>query len=248
MLWIMMKYLVKFARNVLLLSFLFTCPLQSFGPQKFINHLFDIGVFKFGNFTLKSGKPSSFYIDMRVLISHPLVLKEAISGLWEIVDYCDYDHICGVPYSALVIASGLCVTHDQPMLLKRKETKEYGTKKLIEGTYRYGDRCLLIEDIITSGQSILETATQLQEHGLVVNDAVVLIDRQESGIERVKEHGLQVHALFTIGQIAACLYQSKRITYEQAESLCSNSICAYNQFAELILPSEKFLTKLLEKD
>lgn len=77
----------------------------------------------------------------------------------------EYKHICGVPYTALPIATLLAIKQMKPMLIRRKEAKAYGTKKLIEGKYASGDTCLIIEDIITSGSSILETVADLRAEG-----------------------------------------------------------------------------------
>lgn len=78
----------------------------------------------------------------------------------------EYNHICGVPYTALPIATLLSIKQQKPMLIRRKEAKAYGTKKLIEGKYGAGDSCLIIEDIITTGSSILETVSDLRADGI----------------------------------------------------------------------------------
>lgn len=78
----------------------------------------------------------------------------------------EFKHLCGVPYTALPIATILSVRGNYPMLIRRKEAKAYGTKKLIEGKYDAGDVCLIIEDVVTSGLSVMETVNDLRNEGI----------------------------------------------------------------------------------
>ena len=97
--------------------------------DKIILQLYDMGAIKFGKFTLKSGLSSPFYIDLRETVSFPLLLKEIAEALWSKIAHLQYDRICGVPYTAIPFASTLSILHEKPMVMRRKEAKEHGTKK-----------------------------------------------------------------------------------------------------------------------
>lgn len=115
--------------------------------------LYNSGCVKLQTVTLKTGKLSPIYIDLRTLVSYPSIVKR-ISELFSkhlLVDL-EYDVICGVPYTAIPFATNLSVLIDVPMLMKRQETKNYGTKKMIEGMCIEGQKALIVEDIISSGR------------------------------------------------------------------------------------------------
>ncbi len=158
----------------------------------------DLGCIKFGQFTLKSGIVSPYYIDLRPTISKPELLIEIADLIWEKVKHLSFDLICGVPYTALPFATALSLRQNIPMVLKRKEKKEYGTKKMVEGIFEKGQKCLIVEDVITSGQSILETATDLENEGLVIEDIVVLIDREQGGKELIESKNYRLHPIYSL--------------------------------------------------
>ena len=115
--------------------------------------LHEIGAIKFGEFTLKSGIKSPIYIDLRLLISYPKVLKMISKAMIELAEGLEFDVIAGIPYTALPIATAISIEKDWPMVYARKEVKDYGIKKKIEGVFKEGDTALIIDDLITTGGS-----------------------------------------------------------------------------------------------
>lgn len=125
-----------------------------------------------------------------------------------------YDHVCGVPYTALPIATILSVLTKKSMLMRRKETKAYGTKKSIEGHYKAGQTCLIVEDVVTSGSSVLETVRDLRKEGLVVTNTVIILDREQGGSKNLDSNEVQVKSLFTMSSLIDILVKNGKITDE----------------------------------
>jgi orotate phosphoribosyltransferase len=173
--------------------------------KKCILDLQRIGAVKFGQFQLKSGILSPVYIDLRLIVSYPELLKQIAALMWEKVAGCQFHCVCGVPYTALPIATALSLEHSLPMVMRRKEVKEYGTKKIIEGAFEKGQKCLLLEDLITSGSSIFETIEPLEREGLKVTDVVAFLDRQQGGKNRIEEKGYRFHAVVEMSDLLATL-------------------------------------------
>lgn len=165
-----------------------------------VDKLRAIGVIKYGEFTLKSGEISPIYFDLRLMISHPKLLQTVGDLMWEKVEGLPFDLLCGVPYTALPMATAISLKHDIPMVMRRKEAKAYGTKKLIEGDFQAPARCLIVEDVVTSGASILETVEPLKDVGLEVTDAVVFLDREQGGRERLEAAGIRLHSIITLSE------------------------------------------------
>jgi uridine monophosphate synthetase len=129
------------------------------------------------------------------------------------------DQLCGVPYTALPLATLLSVKMRQPMLIRRKEAKGYGTKKLIEGKFQNQETCLIIEDVVTTGSSIIETTNDLRAEGLVVEDAIVVVDREQGGKLNLTKKGITMHSLFTLPYLMNILRDEGKIDHALAASI-----------------------------
>lgn len=173
-----------------------------------IQSLYQIGAIEFGEFILKSGQTSSIYVNLRKIISYPNLLKTIAHTMMQKLEGVSFDLICGVPYTALPIATCLSLDFNIPMVMRRKEKKDYGTKQSVEGVFNSGQTCLIIEDIITTGSSILETAAELNQAGLIINDVIALIDREQGGAHRLAKH-YRVHTIFSLTDILKLLLAQK---------------------------------------
>lgn len=181
-----------------------------------INELFDIGAIKIGlDYKLKSGMISPIYIDLRIVPSYPELFKKMVNLMFNTISSdTKYDCVCGVPYTALPIATVISVTNNIPLIIVRKEIKDHGTKQQVEGHFKQKQNCLLIEDLVTTGGSVMEVATVLRDYGLKVSDILVLIDREQGGSQNIMNAGYRFYAVFTISEILNTLVDSNRISPE----------------------------------
>jgi uridine monophosphate synthetase len=183
-----------------------------------IASLYKIGTIQFGEFTLKSGQTSPIYINLRKIISYPEILRTVAEAMWEATRECRFDLVCGVPYTALPIATCLSLDHNIPMVMRRKEKKEYGTKQTVEGVFKPGQSCLIIEDVITTGDSIIETAVELENAGLQVKDLVVLIDREQGGKKSLSKK-YNTLTILTLSEIFDALLQSSLLNATEQKAI-----------------------------
>ncbi len=183
--------------------------------KQFFLECYKLGIIKFGRFTLKSGIESPFYVDLRPLASDPKILKHLADYLLEMLPLYNFDLICGVPYAALPMATAMSLESYIPLIIKRKEAKSYGTKKLIEGIYQKGQNCLLVEDVITSGKSLLETIPEIEYEGISVSDIVVVLDREQGGKQMLEEKGYRVHTLFNITEVCKMLKEEGMLSDDE---------------------------------
>ncbi len=163
--------------------------------------LLDLGCVRFGEFTLKSGLHSPIYLDLRRLVAAPRLLAQVAAAYAALLRGLEFDLLAALPYAALPIGTAVSLHGGWPLVYPRKETKTYGTKAAVEGVYRPGQRAVVLDDLITTGDSKLEGIARLTAAGLSVRDIVVLIDRQSGGADFMAQHGYRLHSVFTLPRL-----------------------------------------------
>uniref|UniRef100_A0A1I7TMH0 Uridine 5'-monophosphate synthase n=1 Tax=Caenorhabditis tropicalis TaxID=1561998 RepID=A0A1I7TMH0_9PELO len=186
--------------------------------RNLLRQMLQANVFKFGEFQLKSGQISPIYIDLRECFGHPqlaMLISEALSKQIE-SSGTEYSGVLGIPYAALPYAS-VAAAHflKKPLLIVRKEAKSYGTKKLIEGLYKPNDCLVLIEDVVTTGGSILDVLRTLHAESLVATDVFCILDREQGGCQKLKDAGVNMHSLLDMNTVLTFLYSTGTITENQ---------------------------------
>ena len=123
-----------------------------------------------------------------------------------------FDRLAALPYAGLPIGTVVSLQTGRPLIYPRKEVKDYGTERSVEGAFERGQIVLLIDDLITRGHSKLEAIAPLEAAGLKVNDILVLVDREQGGVEELDAHGYAVHAVLTLAQILDALVGAGKLT------------------------------------
>ena len=176
--------------------------------------LFDRNAIKIGDFTLSSGKKSHFYLDLRILQSYPLYFRKTISLLKDLIHsqigFESFDYICSVPTSGTIFGSALSYELFKPHIYVRKDLKSYGTQKKIEGALEPNSKILFVDDVITTGQSILSGIESLPNHA-VLGGVVVLVDRNQGSQDLFNQFGLKIKSVVPIFRIIKILNDNARI-------------------------------------
>lgn len=158
---------------------------------------------------------SPIYIDLRVLRSYSHVLARVARCLADTLEQLDFDLIADVPTAATPIVAIISLLTGKPMITPRGE-KSHGSGSVIDGRFEEGQRVVVIDDLITKAQSKLDAISSLQSQGLVVRDVVVLVDRQQGGVQDLTDQGYRVHWLFRLHDLLR-VYRTKNLI-TQAES------------------------------
>lgn len=153
-----------------------------------------------GQFKLRSGKTSSFYIDKYRFESDPMLLSAVTNELQKLLP-AFFDKLAGLELGGIPLATVLSLKTGKPCLFVRKAPKTYGTCNLVEGGFQPGESAVVIEDVITTGGQVCKSVNQMRELGLVVQNVVCVIDRQQGGEENLRKIGCSLASVFTLQEI-----------------------------------------------
>ena len=191
--------------------------------KEFVTFLHQKEIIKFGDFTLASGKSSSYYVDLRLVPSYPhefrMMVKYLENQITEDIGLENFESIVSVPTGGLVIASALAIETVKPLIYVRSKPKDYGTSKSVEGKIHEGMKIVMIDDVATTGGSVVNAIKSLTEVNVPVKDAYVIVDRMEGATEAFDELGVKMHSILNILQIAEILYEQEMIDVEIQEKV-----------------------------
>ncbi|WP_292614990.1 orotate phosphoribosyltransferase [Methanobacterium sp. BAmetb5] len=169
--------------------------------NQLISLLKDNNVIKFGKFTLSSGRESDYYVDMKKAITDPQILSQVSKIISQLISDDDIDLVAGPALGAVPIATAVALHAGIPMLMIRKAQKDYGTSQLIEGELKTGDKVIVVEDVTTTGHSLLKAVRAVQDNGGVVERTFVVVDREEGAVEELKKQGVTLEPLVSISEV-----------------------------------------------
>jgi orotate phosphoribosyltransferase len=183
--------------------------------KEFATFLHQNGIIKFGDFTLASGKKSSYYVDLRLVPSYPIEFRKMVKYLeneiGQDIGLDNFDAIVSVPTGGLVIASALAIETVKPLIYVRSKPKDYGTSKTVEGKIHDDMKVVMIDDVATTGGSVVNAIKSLKEVNITVKDAYVIVNRMEGADEALLELGVKMHSILNILQITEALFEQNLI-------------------------------------
>ncbi|MFP8951776.1 orotate phosphoribosyltransferase [Natrialbaceae archaeon A-arb3/5] len=169
--------------------------------QELIDALRAAEAVKFGEFELSYGGTSEYYVDKYLFETDPTCLETIADAFAERID--DGDKLGGVALGGVPLAAATSVAADVPYVIARKQRKEYGTGNLVEGRLEEGEEVVVVEDIVTTGTSLVDAVEALRDAGATVERALVVVDREEGGRENVEDAGVEMESLVTASELLA---------------------------------------------
>lgn len=193
----------------------------SFRSKKLAPILWKSGCLDFGEFTLTSGLTSPYYVDLRLLPSYPELFDIATDMAADLVRTreINFDVVSAVPTGGLPFGTLLAHKLGAPLTYARKKGKSHGEERQVEGKMEKGDRVLVVDDIITTGGSVIEAVRSVRENGGKVDNVLVLLDRTEGGAENLREEGLSLNKVANIEPLVEELESRGKISSEMVDKV-----------------------------
>lgn len=192
--------------------------------EDIVKRLFKLNAILFGEFTLTSGLKSPYYIDLRVIPSYPDDFIRVCDAYYEILanEVGSFDRIAGVPTAGIPFATMLAYRFRKPLIYVRKEVERgHGRGRIVEGVLNVNDRVVMIDDVATTGESLMLTAQSIISMGGRVEDAVVLVDREQGAEAKLMKMGIKLHSLIKISDAARILLDHGLISGELYNKILS---------------------------
>ena len=192
---------------------------KDFRKQNIMKGLIKTECFRVGEFTLKSGKKSPFYIDLRRVSSDASLLAQVAKGYAVLIKDMKFDRVAGIPVAALPLATAVSLETGIPLIYPRMTMKAHGTGNRIEGEYKKGEKVLLLDDLITTGKSKVEAIEILRDAGLVVTELAVLLERGVQGRKDMEAEGINLHSYAHVRELLTPCHELGLIDKKQLEHM-----------------------------
>ena len=189
--------------------------------EKVAKALVDANVVKFGEFTLASGIKSPIYVNLRVLPSYPDSMLTIADELSKAIKKIKPDIVAGAETAGIPLSTAISLKTKIPMIYVRKRPKGYGMNQLIEGELNGGQKVVLVDDMATNAFSKLSFIQGIRQAGGVVEDVVIVLDREQGGVEALAKEKVRLHSLITLKELLAYMQDKELIDEDQYNQILS---------------------------
>lgn len=169
--------------------------------KELVKKMYLEGIIEFGEFILSSRRKSNYYIDLRKCLSKPDLYLPIVKLYVDLISTVEFDVIVGVATGGIPWASMVAYELKTPLAYVRSEKKEHGKTSIVEGEIKPGFKAVIVDDVATTGKSIRSAAEILRSYSLIVEDAVVAVDRREGAEELLKSLGIKLHYIISTPQM-----------------------------------------------